>query len=186
MDKDKLIKVMSRNSGIVFYVIPELNGLKRVFQPGEVKEIPFDELRKLSYLPGGMSLLQNNLVIQDDEAVATLLGQVEPEYNYTVEDIKRILQVGTLDEFLDCLDFAPDGVKEIIKTMAVDIELNDVSKREAILDKLNFDVTNAINIKRETQENDVTTKQKPTRRATQKEESGIESQPKKIVRRVSK
>jgi len=50
------------------------------------------------------------------------------------------------------LDFAPDGVKEIIKTMAVEIELNDVAKRDAILEKLNFNVNNAIDIKRKINE----------------------------------
>jgi len=63
MDKDTLVKVRNRDSGAVLYKIPELNGLRRVFQPKEVKEVPFDELRKLSYLPGGMALLKDSLVI---------------------------------------------------------------------------------------------------------------------------
>jgi hypothetical protein len=54
---------------------------------------------------------------------------------------------GTLDQFLDCLDFAPESVKEMIKDMAVDLPLNDIKKREAILDKLGFDVSKAISIK---------------------------------------
>ena len=54
---------------------------------------------------------------------------------------------GTLDQFLDCLDFAPEGVKEMIKEMAVDLPLNDMAKREAIQEKLGFNVTKAIEIK---------------------------------------
>ena len=30
----------------------------------------FDELKKLSYLPGGMTLLENSFIIEDDAAVA--------------------------------------------------------------------------------------------------------------------
>ena len=48
---------------------------------------------------------------------------------------------------MDCLDFAPEAVKDTIKSMAVDLPLNDMSKRQAILDKLGFDVTKAIEIK---------------------------------------
>lgn len=151
MNKDTMIKVRNRDNGTVLYKIPELNGLRRVFQPKEVKEVSFNELKKLSYLPGGMALLKDSLVIQDDEAVAALLGEVEPEYNYTPEDIKKLLQEGTLDELLDCLDFAPEGVTDLVKVIAVELPLNDVAKRDAILEKLHFNVTNAIKIKKETE-----------------------------------
>lgn len=80
-----------------------------------------------------------------------MLGEVEPEYNYTPEDIKKLLQEGTLDELLDCLDFAPEGVTDLVKVIAVELPLNDVAKREAILEKLHFNVTNAIEIKKETE-----------------------------------
>ena len=63
MDKDTLVKVRNRDSGAVLYSIPEMNGLLRTFQPKEVKEVPFEELKKLSYLPGGMALLRDSLVI---------------------------------------------------------------------------------------------------------------------------
>jgi hypothetical protein len=57
------------------------------------------------------------------------------------------MQTGTLDQFLDCLDFAPESVREIIKDMAVELPLNDVAKRNAVQEKLGFDVTRAIEIK---------------------------------------
>ena len=78
-----------------------------------------------------------------------LLGKVEPEYDYTPTDIKNLLLNGSLDELLDCLDFAPEGVIEIVKDLAVELPLNDVAKREAILNKTGFNVTNAIEIKKE-------------------------------------
>jgi len=57
------------------------------------------------------------------------------------------MQTGSLDEFLDCLDFAPDVVKDMIKDISVTLPLNDVAKRDAIKEKLNFDVARAIEIK---------------------------------------
>ena len=68
----------------------------------------------------------------------------EQEYFYTKEDIIQLMQEGSLDEFLDCLDFAPEGVLESIKTLSVELPLNDVAKRKAILEKMNFNVDNAV------------------------------------------
>ena len=152
LQKDTLIKVLNRDNGSVCYSIPEMNGLRRVYQSGETKQVTFEELQKLSYIPGGMTLLKQNLVILNDEAVNRLLGHVEPEYRYTEADVRKIMQEGSLDQFLDCLDFAPDGVKELIKTLAVEMPLNDVNKREAIFNKLGFNVDNAIRIKKESEQ----------------------------------
>ena len=151
MDNNTMIGIHNRDNATIFYDIPEMNGLHRVFQPGERKEVALGELIKLSYEPGGMALLQDSLVIEDKKAVAQILGQVEPEYDYTVEDVRKLLVEGSLDELLDCLDFAPEGVIELVKTLAVELPLNDVAKREAILTKTGFNVTNAIEIKKEVQ-----------------------------------
>lgn len=153
MDKNTPIKVLNRDNGAVVYSIPEMNGLTRVFQAGETKEVTYEELQKLSYIPGGSELLRDSLVILDNSTtVEDLIGHVEPEYYYTKDDIINLMKIGSLDAFLDCLDFAPEGVKDLIKTLAVDLPLNDVSKREAILDKLGFNVDNAIRIKNESTE----------------------------------
>ena len=167
MKKDTLIKVLNRDNGAVVYSIPEMNGLTRIFHSGETKEVTFEELQKLSYIPGGMELLQDSLVIlENKDAINELLGSVEPEYSYTREDIIKLMENGSLDEFLDCLDFAPEGVKDLIKTLSVELPLNDVAKREAILNKLGFNVDNAIRIKKETAEPD---KEEPvTQRRVQK------------------
>ena len=37
MNKSTIIKVLNRDNGAVTYFIPEMNGLKRVFQAGETK-----------------------------------------------------------------------------------------------------------------------------------------------------
>lgn len=153
MDKNTPIKVLNRDNGGVVYSIPEMNGLRRSFAKGEVKEVTLQELEKLSYIPGGMELLRDSLVILDNkEAVEKILGHVEMEYSYTEEDIKKLLKSGSLDEFLDCLDFAPDGVIELIKNLSVEMPLNDVEKREAIFQKTGFSVDNAIKIRKEVAE----------------------------------
>lgn len=177
MEKSTPIKVLNRDNGSVIYSIQEMNGLRRVFQAGETKEVTFEELEKLSYIPGGRQLLEESLVILDSpEAISLLLGKVELEYSYSIDDIKKLMTEGSLDEFLDCLDFAPEGVKELIKDLAVKMPLNDVAKREAIYKKLGFNVDNAINLNRELEVPQQ--EERASKRRVAKEE--------KIVRRVTR
>ena len=145
MEDSKKVKIINRaGNGVVSYTIPDMGNLQRVFQDGEEKVITFEEVRKLSYVPGGMVLLNDYLVIEDKEVLEELNMAPEQEYFYTKEDIEQLMKEGSLEEFLDCLDFAPEGVLEAIKTLSVELPLNDVAKREAILEKLNFNVDNAV------------------------------------------
>lgn len=140
---DKIVIVKNRSSNTVGYTIAE-DGVRRTFTQGEEKRVPLSELEKLSYKPGGAFLIANYLQIKDAEAIEELGMHVEPEYNMSAEDVKKLMVEGSLDAFLDCLDFAPEGVIQIIKDLAVKLPLNDVAKRKAIKDKTNFDVDRAI------------------------------------------
>lgn len=150
IDNNQIIKVTNRDNGHVGYTIPDLNNLTRTFTANETKEITMNELRKLSYIPGGMVLLRDYLVLDNKEAVEELLNQVEPEYFYTEEDVKNLLLNGSLDALKDCLDYAPVGTIDLVKQVAVELPLNDVAKRKAILEMTGFNVDSAIMI------NDVT------------------------------
>ena len=156
LDKNLMVKVTNRDNGTVGYTIPDLGNLHRTFQSGETKEVSMDELRRLSYIPGGHQILENYLVIENEEAVQELLNQVEPEYYYSKEDIENLLLKGSLDQLEDCLNFAPEGIINLVKKMAVDLKLNDVAKREMLLKKTGFNVTSAININEMTTEEETT------------------------------
>ena len=62
LNKNTKIKVKNRNNGSVGYTLPDMNNLRRKFYPGEQKEVTFEELQKLSYMPGGMYILKNYLI----------------------------------------------------------------------------------------------------------------------------
>ena len=148
MDKNTLITVINRDSGVVGYTIPDMNNFHRDFYPNESKQITFEQLEKLSFTPGGAMILKDFLEITNKEAANLLLHESpQPEYFYSKQDVKRIMQSGSLDEFLDCLDFAPEVIKSMIKELAVSMPLNDVAKRDAIKEKLGYDVSRAIEIK---------------------------------------
>lgn len=138
------VRIKNRFDGSVGYTIPDMSNLHRSFTPGETKTITMEELRKLSYVPGGLRLLQDCLVILDEHARREIMNKVEPEYFLDESGIKDLLLNGSVDALLDCLDFAPAGVVSMLKKIAVEIELNDVKKRNAILEKTGFNVTNAI------------------------------------------
>lgn len=146
MVQDKeMISVINRNSGYAGYPVPDSNNsLWRKFAPGETKKIEAEELRKLMFIPGGDVMLQDYLVILNQELVQELFGEVEPEYFYTATEIENLLKNGTLDQLDDCLTFAPEGVIEMIKTIAVSIKLNDMDKRELIYNKTGYNVHNVI------------------------------------------
>lgn len=70
------------------------------------------------------------------------------------KDVANLLMNGSLDAFLDALDFAPAGVIDLIKTMAVSLPLMDMNKRKALKEKTGFDVEAALKHVEEEKEDD--------------------------------
>ena len=145
MDDKTIISVTNRDDGSVGYTIPD-RGIHRNFAAGETKKIELEELQQLSYLPGGEFLLKNCFIVDNKEAIDALNMQVEPEYFYTEAEVRQILTTGTLDELEDTLNFAPEGVIDLIKRIAVEEEIPDTRKRKMISEKTGFNVDNAINV----------------------------------------
>lgn len=164
VENNMTVKVTNRDNGSVGYSVPDL-GVHRTFQPKESKEISAEELRKLSYLPGGDVIIKEYLIIHNEELLKELLGEVEPEYYYSEDEVKTLLLSGSLAQLQDCLDFAPDGVIDLIKSLAVSLKIDNVSKRKAIQDKTGFNVTRAIEINEETEEGDASNEGAQGRRA---------------------
>lgn len=143
MESSKILKVKNRSASLAVYSIPEIN-IRREFAPGETKNITYGELEKLSYQPGGRAIMQNFLQIIDPEATGDLGINREPEYDLSEQQIVDLMTKGSLDAFLDCLDFAPVGVIDLIKKFSVSLPLNDIDKRDALKKKTGFDVTVAL------------------------------------------
>lgn len=144
-EEKKIVVVRNRNVGSTGYTLE--GGFHREFQYNETKKIPLDELQELSYAPGGEAILRECLVIEDQNALDYLNIQVEPEYFYSEKDIKKILtdvSSESLDRLEDTLNFAPEGVIEIIKKLAVEMEIPDVRKRNLITEKTGLNINNAI------------------------------------------
>ena len=137
------MKVRNRSTSTVSYTVPDLR-VKRSFVAGEIKEIPREELEILVQQPGGRVILTEYLQVSKDDIKQLDVLEPEQEYFYTDEDVKRIMKLGSLDEFLDMLDFAPEGVMDMIKTYAVSLPLTDLYKVNALREKTGFDSAKAL------------------------------------------
>ena len=135
--------VRNRSAGVVVYSIPEEN-ITRRFAPGETKRISYNELLQLSYQPGGREMMANFLQIQSEGVLNTLGIKTQPEYNMSETQIIELLKNGSLEAFLDCLDFAPVGVIDLVKKFAIELPLTDLEKRRALKAKTGFDVDKAL------------------------------------------
>ena len=141
--------VKNRSASRVHYSVPELGIKSRDFAPGEVKKIKREELEGLSYIPGGTNLIRNYLLITNPQAREEFVGKVEPEYNMTEKEVRELIINGSNDEWLDCLDFAPEGVIDLIKTLAIEIPLTDTVKMEQFKQKKGVDLARQIRAKQE-------------------------------------
>lgn len=142
MSKD-MLSVKNRGSSMVSYRIPEA-GIRRSFAPGETKQISAVELEQLTFQPGGMMLLTNYLQILDLDTINNMGMRVEPEYHMSEQDVAKLITTGSLDSFLDALDFAPAGVIDLIKKLSITIPMTDINKRKALKEKTGFDVEAAL------------------------------------------
>ena len=138
-----MYNVKNRSAGVAVYKIPEI-GVRRSFAPGEIKQISAEELEKLTYQPGGMAMLSGFLQIMEPEAIKKVGLNPQPEYHMSEQDIAKLMTSGSLDEFLDCLDFAPPGVIDLIKKMSVSLPLSDYQKKNALKAKTGFDCDAAL------------------------------------------
>lgn len=140
---NRVYNVKNRSASLVVYRIPELN-IRREFAPGETKKITFQELQSLSYQPGGRAMMTEFLQIQEDSIANALNIPREAEYYMSEQQIVELLKTGSNDALLDCLEFAPTGVIDLLKKYAIDLPLTDTTKMNIIKEKTGFDVDLAL------------------------------------------
>lgn len=148
-----MYNVKNRGASLVVYKIPE-DGIRREFKPGQTLQISSEELEKLTYQPGGTVILSQFLQILDPVAIKQLHVRTEPEYYMSESDVYNLITKGSLDSFLDALDFAPISIIDLIKKLSIDIPMVDIHKRKALKEKTGFDVEAALKHNAEDKEDD--------------------------------
>ena len=159
LTNNTIVGVTNRSDSLVGYVLPEMH-IKRRFAKNETKQLTVEEVRALAAARGGLALIKENLIINNEELANEIIYNIQPEYYYTDKEVVELLLNGTEDQLLDTLDFGPEGVHDLIKKKAVELKLNNVRKREIIFDKTGFNVTKAIEINAQTEkpQNEVSTR----------------------------
>ncbi len=182
-DKTRKILVKNRSSATVIISIPNRN-IKVTLQPGQVvNTLTFGDIEDYSYQPGGDRMLREYLQLSEADISQLALGEPQLEYNYSEKDIIALLKPANpdnFDAFLDCLDFAPTGVIDLVKKYAVELPLTDTRKLEAIAEKTGFNAADAIRHAAEEKEVEKEEKKAPQRRVVSKVE-----QPTTTGRRVT-
>lgn len=173
INNDKYYRVKNRSTSVCVYSLP--NGVRQEFGPGQERLISFNELLELSHKPGGRELMANFLQIKEVEATNNLGLPREIEYDMSEEDVKKMLLEGSLDSFLDCLDFAPVGVIDLIKKYSIELPLRDMDKMDAIKRVTGFDVETALRnlrAEKEDEKDDSSSATAPTMRRVKSNTTG--------------
>lgn len=144
LTRDTRLEVTNRSNSTVILKVPDRH-FRAELHPHETRPISYGDILDIVAQPGGRSLLYNFLLIKNPQALRQGLNvSEEPEYWLTEEKIATWMPTCSLNEFIDALHFAPQGVLDLIKKYAVELPLNDVEKRNAIKDVLKFDVNLAV------------------------------------------
>lgn len=117
-----------------------------VFGPQQTKTLSAGELRSMAYVPGVLSMLYDGkLRIKNKDLCVEFNIPVDvPEYDMTQDDVDDMLLNKELDYLLDALDWAPEGILELIKNRAIALRITDIVKRKSISDALGCDIDNMI------------------------------------------
>lgn len=148
-----MYKVKNRGASTVIYKIAD-KGIRREFKPGQIMSISSEELEELTFQPGGSLILSQFLQIMDLDGIKAAHIKTEPEYYMNEADVAKLITSGSLDAFLDALDFAPIGVIDLIKKLSISIPMVDIQKRKALKEKTGFDVEAALKHNEEDKEDD--------------------------------
>ena len=162
---DDVIEITNLLDCTCGYIV-DLTGVHRILPPHASFKVKASELRELFYQRGGQELLHDYIRV-GNKALAQEFGvdvDNTPEYNWGRKDVIDALNNPNIDILLDALDFAPDGIKQLIADVAVETEVADVNKRKAISDKLGIDVDAMITNKNLAAQEAKEKEEKPTRR----------------------
>lgn len=140
-----------------------------VFHPQQSISLPRDLIERMEYDRGGSYMLKEILSVKDEsirENIGVPADQIE--YDWTVSDVDKCLNEGTLDELRDALDFAPQAIRDLIVVRAVALPINNRDKAAVISDMTGKNLENMIANKKALEENSGTVEAPKSGRRVQK------------------
>lgn len=141
-----LVPVRNLVNHKVVYTIPDQNR-RIVFEPFQERKISAGELRALHYTAGGETLLHEYLCVMNKDLREEFnIPSDQIEYDWTLNDIKYILldNKASIEALQDALDFAPEGIREMIIDYAVTLKIPDTNRRKVISQMTGIDINKQI------------------------------------------
>lgn len=119
---------------------------RRELSPNQEIVVTAAELRQLNSDRGGHYLLERFIEVENQELAKEFGIDVEetPEYTWRASDVDDVLLNQSIERLEDALDFAPEGIVNLIVTRAVELDIPDNRKREAIQKRTNRNISNMI------------------------------------------
>ena len=174
MDNTKIAVQNLTDNDVVY--IDDNGGIARrmVFHAQQTIQVEKEVIERMQYDTGGSILLKDFLSVKDEDMRADIgIPEDQIEYNWTKEDVKNLLTSGEEDALRDALDFAPQGIIDMIIDMAVDMPLNDRNKVEIIAEATGRNIEMMINNKLQYEKaSDKAPEKNTQRRSTQKAQPG--------------
>lgn len=161
-DEDK-VRITNLTGYTAVYITPS-TGIRRELPPHGSMTVTAGELRELSYDNGGANMLHDYIRVCNPSLAAEFgVSQDTVEYNWTEKDIIAALTTEPIEVLLDACDFAPEGVIDNLVQKAVELEIPDVRRREALTERTGRNITHMIENKHQI-EADVEEKPAPKKR----------------------
>lgn len=166
-DTDKVIIRNLVNHPVV--IVTPIHHQRWELPPHGEMEVMVVDVRECSYDQGCRNIFRDYVQICNPE-LAKEFGIYEDviEYNWGDKEITEALTTAPIEVLLDALDFAPDGIKEAIVDKAVELEIPDMDRREAISKALGVNVTNKIENARKSKTASAATAKTAKRRVSSK------------------
>lgn len=146
-DTDKIrLRNLTKNPAV--YITPA-TGVRREIPPLGYIEVTAGEIRECSYDSGCSNLLRNYVQVCNP-ALAREIGVSDEtiEYNWGDKEVTEAVTTADMDVLLDALDYAPAGIKQAIVDKAVELEIPDMARREAIEEAMGININRIIENKR--------------------------------------
>lgn len=166
-DTDKVVIRNLVNHPVV--IVTPIHRKRWEIPPHGEMEVMVVDVRECSYDQGCRNIFRDYVQICNSE-LAKEFGIYEDvvEYNWGDKEITEALTTAPIEVLLDALDFAPDGIKEAILDKAVELEISDMDRREAISKALGVNVTNKIDNARKAKTTTAATAKTAKRRVASK------------------
>lgn len=142
-DNDKVV-LRNLTKHPVIYVTPATNVRREIPALGRIT-VPAGEVRECSYSNGCTNILREYVQVCNPE-LARELGVPDdmPEYLWGDKEVTEAVTTSPIDVLLDACDFGPAGIKEALADKAIELEIADIRRREAISKATGIDISKVI------------------------------------------